>query len=117
MATITQIVNYAAANVPAEWAAIINAATFEETLTGDTIRVFDSKKPVHTKINRSAMFAYGEINNQVWSSNLYGGAVAIDELVTTSKKIEIVKGNRKMLIVLTWYPNAGYGVKIAVYNK
>lgn len=117
MASITQIVNYAATNVPVEWADIINAATFAETLTDDTIRVFDSVKPVYTKVARVKMFAHGAVNNQVWSSNLYGGAVAIDELITTSKKIEIVKGSRKMLIVLTWHPNAGYSVKIAVYNK
>ena len=116
MATITQVVNYAAANVPAEWATIINAANFTETLTGDTIRVFDSAKPVHTKTNRATMFAHGEINNQTWASNL-GMNAAVDQLIVTSKKIEIIKGNRKMVVFLTWHPNAGYSVKIAVYNK
>lgn len=116
MATIDQIVNYAYNNTPFEWAELIDAATFVETLTADTIRVFDSVKNVSTSTPRATLFAHGEINDRSWASNL-GMNLAVDELIITSKKIEIVKGTRKMVVFLTWYPNAGYSVKIVVYNK
>lgn len=120
-ATIQQIVNYAASNAPAEWAQIINAATFVETLTADTIRVFDSK-PVKSRTSRADMFAHGEIDNQVYASNLgskvaEAGPINNDRLVVTSKRIDIVKNSRKMVVWITWYPLTGYGAKIAVYNR
>jgi len=115
-ATIQQVVDYAASNVPAAWGEIINACTFPDAncyaLSGK-IRILCSDKPVLRKANLDAVWAHGETETTGWASN-HGWNGAGDKLLTLGKCITIVKNNRTMRVFVKRIPGVGFTVTISV---
>lgn len=59
-APMKAIVDFAANNVPAEWAAIINATTFNPEFECEDMRQFKGAEPVMRNADVEAVWNYGE---------------------------------------------------------